>query len=82
MCGRCGASTGCGVSVVSWRGVELGHELPVGGPGRGEVVVAFFELEAQVDGLLFEVGDLLAEGVDVGGGAEPGLAPGLFAERL
>jgi hypothetical protein len=28
--------------------------------GRGEVLVAFFELEAQVDGLLFEMGDLLA----------------------
>ena len=40
----------------------------------------FFELEAQVDGLLLEVGDLLAEGVDVGGSAESGLVPGLFAE--
>ena len=46
------------MSSVAWRGVELGHELAVGGPGRGEVLVAFFELEAQVDGLLFEVGDL------------------------
>ncbi len=70
------------MSLVAWRGVELGHELPVGGPGRGEVLVAFFELEAQVDGLLFEVGDLLAEGVDVGGGAESGLVPGLLAECL
>ena len=43
-------------------------------------LVAFFELEAQVDGLLFEVGDLLVEGVDVGGGAEPGFVPGLLAE--
>jgi hypothetical protein len=41
-----------------------------------------FELEPQVDGLLLEVGDLLAEGVDVGGGAEPGFAPGLLAEGL
>ena len=73
---------GCGVSSVAWRGVELGHEFPVGGPGRGEVLVAFLELEAQVDGLLFEVGDLLAEGVDVGGDAESGLAPGLLAECL
>ena len=46
------------MSSVAWRGVELGHELPVGGPGRGEVLVAFLELETQVDGLLFEVGDL------------------------
>jgi hypothetical protein len=60
----------------------VGHELTVGGPGRGEVLVAFLELETQVDGLLFEVGDLLAEGIGVGGGAEPGLAPGLLAERF
>ena len=67
-----------------WRGRRsLSWAMsPVGGPGRGEVLVVFFELEAQVDGLLFEMGDLLAEGVDVGGGAEPGLAPGLVAERL
>ena len=64
------------------RGVELGHELTVGGPGRGQVLVAFLELQAQVDGLLLEMGDLLAEGVDVSGCAEPGFAPGLFAERL
>ena len=70
------------MSSVAWHGVELGHELAVGGAGRGEVLVAFFELEAQVDGLLLQVGDLLAEGVDVGGDAEPGLAPGLLAECL
>ena len=64
------------------RGVELGHELTVGGAGRGEVLVAFLELQAQVDGLLFEVGDLLAEGIGVGGRAEPGFAPGMLAERL
>ena len=67
---------------VAWRGVELGHELTVGCPGRGEVLVAFLELETQVDGLLFEVGDRLAEGIDVGGRAEPGFAPGVLAERL
>ena len=63
-------------------GVEPGHELAVGGAGGSEVAVAFFELEPQVDGLLFEVGDLLVEGVDVGGRAEPGFAPGLLAEGL
>ena len=40
----------------------------------------FFELKAEVGGLLFEVGDLLAECVDVGGGAESGFSPGLLAE--
>ena len=61
-------------------GVELGHELAVGCPYRGEVVAAFFELEAEVGGLLFEVGDLPGERVDVGGGAEPGFPPCLLAE--
>jgi hypothetical protein len=57
------------VLSVACSGVELGHEFPVGSPGRGEVLVAFLKLEAQVDDLLFEVGDFLAEGVDVGGDA-------------
>ena len=82
MRGRCGASTGRGVSSVPCRGVELGHELPVGGAGRGQVLLAFLELQAQVNGLLLEMGDLLAEGIDVSGRAKPGFAPGLLAERL
>jgi hypothetical protein len=35
----------------------------------GEVLVAFFELQAQVDGLLFEGGEALFELVDVVGRA-------------
>jgi hypothetical protein len=66
------------LSVPCW-GVELGHELAVGGTRAREVLVAFCELQAQFDGLLFEVVDLVVEGVDVGGGAEPGLVPGLLA---
>jgi len=50
-----------GVSLAARRRVELGHELAVGGPGGGEVLVALFELEPQVDGLLLEAGDLLVE---------------------
>ena len=61
--------------------VELGHELAVGRAGGGFLVV-FFELEARVYNLLLQVGDLLGEGADVGGGAEPGLVPGLLAERF
>ena len=61
-------------------GVELSHELAVGCPCCGELVAAFFELEPEVSDLLLEVGDLLAEGVDVGGRAEPGFPPGLLAE--
>ncbi len=62
--------------------VELGHELAVGGAGSGEVVIAFFELQPQVGGLLLEVRDLLVESVDIGWGTESGLAPGMVTERL
>ena len=88
-CGRtagaaCGLDdrVGVGVSAPACGGVELSHELAVGCPGCGELVAAFFELEPEVGGLLLEVGDLLAEGVDVGGCAEPGFASCLFAERI
>jgi integrase len=60
----------------------VGHELAVSGAGRVEVLAAFGELQLEVGGLLFEVGDLLLQGVDVGGRAEPGFAPGLLAERF
>jgi len=60
--------------------VELGHKLPVGGAGCGQVAVAFFELEPLVGDLLLQVGDFLVQGVDAGGGAEAGLAPGLLTE--
>ena len=62
--------------------VDAGHEFAVGGAGGGEVLVAFGELQAQVDDLLLEPGDLLVEGVDVGGGAEPGDVPGALAEGV
>jgi hypothetical protein len=41
------------VSLVAWS-VELGHEFPVGGAGGGEFAVGFFELELQVENLLFQ----------------------------
>jgi len=67
-----------------WAGwcVESSHEFAVGGAGGGEVFVAFVELLLKVEVVLFELADALVEGIDVGGGAEPGLVPGLFAERL
>ena len=80
VCDRCGASV-----LPACRGggvVELGHELAVGGAGGVQVLVALAELEAQVGGLLLEVGDFLVQGVDVGGCAEPGFAPCLLAERF
>ena len=78
--GRCGATFWCGVSPVLDCGVELGHEFAVGGPGCGQILVAFFDLEAQVDELLLQVADLLVELIDAGCAAEPGFAPCLFAE--
>jgi hypothetical protein len=63
-------------------GVELGHQFAVGGACGVEILVAFVELEAEIDRLLFEVDDPLFELVDVVGGAEAGFAPGLFAEDL
>src|SRR5271169_6547950 len=81
-CDRCGATTWAGVSPGSGCVVELGHEFAVGGTGGGEFFAAFFELQPQIDDLLFQVVDLLVEGVDVGGGAEPGLAPCLGPECL
>ena len=62
--------------------VELGHELTVGSPGSGEIVIAFFQLQPQAGDLLLEVRDLLVESVDIGWGAESGLAPGMVTERL
>ena len=79
---RCCASVSVSVSC-GWRGcVEPGHQFAVGGAGGGEVLVAFFELQPEVDDLLFEVDDALLKLVDVGGGAESGCAPGLFAEQF
>ena len=81
LCHSCGATTPC-CGSPAWRGVELGHEFAVGGAGGGELLVAFLELEPQVCGLLLELRGLLAEGIGVGGCAEPGFAPGLLAEGL
>ena len=50
--------------------VEAGHEVAVRGPGCVEVLGAFFQLQAQVDGVLFEVGDLRLELFEVGWCAE------------
>ena len=63
-------------------GVEPGREFAVGGAGGSEFAVAFVQLELQVGDVLVQIGDLVVERVDVGGGAEPGFAPGLVAERF
>jgi len=61
-------------------GVELRDEFSVCGSGGIEVLVVLFELEAKVDGVLFERDDLLFELIDAIGRAEARLVPGLFAE--
>ena len=81
-CNRCGASSRVGVSSGVSGCVEMSHEFAVGGSGGGEFLVAFLELQPQVDDVLFEEGYLLFELLDVLGCAEPGLAPGLFAEKF
>ena len=43
---RCGGTLRAGVSLSACGGVELGHELAVGGAGCGEVFVAFGDLES------------------------------------
>jgi hypothetical protein len=70
------------VTSVAAGSVDAGHELSVGGTSGNEVLIAFFELETQVDDLLFEAGDLLLESTDVSRCAEAGLAPGLLAKGL
>lgn len=64
------------------RCVESGHEFSIGGSGGSQVVAAFVELLLKVEVVLLELADALVESVDVDGGTEPGLAPGVFAERL
>ena len=61
----CKRDARCDHRLAAW-GVEPGHEVAVRGPGGGEVLGAFLELQTEVDGLLFEVGDLHLELVDVG----------------
>jgi hypothetical protein len=63
-------------------GVELGHELAVGGAGGAEFLVAFFEREAQADVLLLQAGGLLAELVEVGALPEATGVPGLLGNPL
>ena len=62
--------------------VELGHQPPVGFPGGGEFLVAFFECLAQVEDLLAQAVGLFAEGGCIVGGAEPGALADLGAEQF
>ena len=78
---RCGATALCRWSPAR-GGVEVGHELAVGGAGSVEFLVAFFERKTQADVLLLQAGGLLAELVEVGALPEAAGAPGLLAESF
>ena len=56
-----------------WRGVALSWAMSsrLAARAAARFLVAFLELQAQVNGLLLEMGDVLAEGIDVGGRANP-----------
>ena len=69
-------------SGLASAGVELCHEFAVGAAGSGEVLVALFELVAEIDYCLFEFGDSRGELVVAGGSAQSGFAPGSMAEPL
>jgi hypothetical protein len=83
---RSGAGSGRSEPIF-WRdesgrdnldGVELGHEFPVRGAGRCQLVGTFLELMAQFDDLLVCVGERLLQGADIIWCAEPtGTAPSL-----
>jgi hypothetical protein len=80
VCNRCGASGSYGVHLLGFVVLIRAMSSRLAARGR-EVLVALFELDAHVDEVLFECHDLLFEFVDVVGGAEAGLAPGLLSEQ-
>ena len=65
----CCASVTVGVSSIG-RCVEAGDEVAVRGAGGGEVLVAFFELQAKVDDFVVRGRRCSLKVIDVGGGAE------------
>ncbi|WP_177324399.1 hypothetical protein [Streptomyces mirabilis] len=62
--------------------VDLVHQLAVGRPCRGEVLVAFGKFRAEVEDLLFQLGDPTGERFDVCRGAEAGSFPGRLPQGL
>ena len=61
--------------------VDPGHEFAVGAACGGEFFLAFFQLQPQVDELLFEEDDPSLEFLDVGGRAQPRGAPAWIFHR-
>lgn len=72
-----GALTARSLALVQGPG-----QLPVGFPGSLQFGLAFLQGRPQIDGLLSQTGDRPLEFLDIGGGTEAGLAPGLFPQSL
>ncbi|WP_171986985.1 hypothetical protein [Streptomyces sp. M1013] len=53
------------VAAMGQSAVGLGHQLAIGRPRRGEVLVPFGEFDAEVEDLLFQLGGPAGEGFDV-----------------
>ena len=66
----------------SGQTVDLGYELPVGGPGRFQLLGARLELLAQVHGGLLKLGHLAPQLLGVIGSAEAAGAEDLLTQRL
>jgi hypothetical protein len=68
--------------VASAVVVELGHQPPVGFPGGGEFLLAFFGAASQVEVLLLEGLDLVLQRGDIGRGTQAGALADLGAEQF
>ncbi len=81
---RC-LAVACGLSVSGRPGTHVvqGHgQLWVGFPRRVYLGFAFVQSCGQIGGSLFHASDHPLHFLNVGGGAEAGLAPDLFPQRL
>jgi hypothetical protein len=65
-------ATALAVAAMGQSAVDLGHQLAIGRPRRSEVLVPLGEFCAEVEDLLFQLGDAAGERFDVRRGAEAG----------
>ncbi len=81
---RCSCGSGGPLlsTAISRCGVHPGHQLTVGGASGVELLAALFKLASESHDLLLQHDDPLPQLVDIGGSAEPGLAPALRPPQL
>ncbi|MGX1402968.1 hypothetical protein [Streptomyces ambofaciens] len=70
------------VAAMGQSAVGLGHQLAIGRPRRGEVLVPFGEFGAEVEDLLFQLGGPAGEGFDVCRAPRAGGFPGRLPQGL